>query len=125
MYTPRVEHVLGMANTRTDDFNCWGATLFIANGTSSLSWVDDRTMGEWLMQNCKPIPRSSLREGDIVALFRDKRKLVHTAYYVGDNKFVHKLGRNVARLEPLSRVLKEYSDSANGYIFFRKEEVCV
>lgn len=121
----RVQHVLGMANDSTDDFNCWGATKFIADpNTSTLSWVDHDAMGEWLTENYTPIPRKDHKEGDIVALFSSGMRLVHTAYCVGPNRYVHKMGRNVARLETLNRVLKEYGRQAEKYIFVRSN-LCV
>lgn len=119
----RVGHVLGMANTHTQDFNCWGATKFIADPTSThLEWVDNNTMGKWLTENFTPIPRSKHKEGDIVALFSPEMRLVHTAYCVDRNKYVHKLGQNVARLETLNGVLKAYSRNAEKFIFLRSNE---
>ena len=126
----RVKHVLGMANEHTDDFNCWGATKFIADpNTPILEWVDHNAMTEWLISNYKPIHRTEVREGDIVALFSgdepESMRLVHTAFCVEKNRFVHKMGRNVARLETLNRVLKEYSRQADKFIFVRRNELCV
>lgn len=122
----RVQHVLGMG-TRTHDFNCWGATKFIADPkTPTLAWVEYDEMGEWLRANYRPIKRTEVREGDIVALFDkgdDYIRLIHTAYCVGNSKYVHKVGSNVARLESLKAVLKTYADSANAFVFFRRKEV--
>jgi hypothetical protein len=124
MYKPRVQHVLSMG-TRTDDFNCWGATQFIANATPTLSWVDNDAMSEWITSNYTPIAKKDVQEGDIVVLFSPDMRLVHTAYAVGDNLYVHKLGRNVARLETLNKVLKSYAREAEKYIFVRRNELCV
>jgi len=125
MYTTRVQHVLGMANTHTQDFNCWGATRFIANGSDHLEWVDYDAMGEWLTSNYSPIPKTQVQEGDIVALFSPDMRLVHTAYCVEKNRYVHKIGQNVARLETLNGVLKTYARQAERYIFLRRNELCV
>lgn len=125
MYKPRVQHVLGMANERTDDFNCWGATQFIAHATPTLGWVDNDAMSEWITQNYTPIPKKDVQEGDIVVLFSPDMRLVHTAYCVEPNRYVHKLGRNVARLETLNKVLKSYAREAEKYIFVRRNELCV
>lgn len=127
MYKPRVQHVLGMANTHTADFNCWGATMFIAQSTPTLKWVEYSDMHEWLTKNFSPIAKADHHEGDIVALFsgdKDHLRLVHTAYCVERGKYVHKLGRNVARLETLNRVLKSYADEASGYVFLRSNDLC-
>lgn len=121
---PRVEHVLGMANDRTDDFNCWGATMFIAHGADHLEWVDYHNMSEWLMTNYEPISKKEVKEGDIVALFDEDKHLIHTAYCVEPNRYVHKLGRNVARLETLNKVLRSYARDLNGYVFLRSKS-CV
>jgi hypothetical protein len=120
----RVQHVLNMG-THTQDFNCWGATKFIADPeTPTLAWVEHDAMGDWLTENFSPIPKKDVKEGDIVALFSPDMRLVHTAYCVGPNRFVHKMGSNVARLETLNRVLKEYSRQAQKYIFVRSKS-CV
>jgi hypothetical protein len=122
----RVQHVLGMGTT-THDFNCWGATQFVANGSNTLSWVEYSDMHEWLTTQFEPIPKGTQKEGDIVALFsgdKDHLRLVHTAYQVGTNRYVHKLGSNRARLETLKGVLKAYADVANGYVFLRSKK-CV
>lgn len=125
MYKPRVQHVLGMANDMTDDFNCWGATMFIADPTvPTLGWVDYEGMHEWITTKLEPIERKQAKEGDIVALFaRDEKaetmRLIHTAYCVEPNRYVHKLGQNVARLETLNKVLKSYAREANGFVFLR------
>lgn len=128
MYKPRVEHVLCMGNDRTDDFNCWGATKFIADpSTSHLEWVDNQTMSQWLQSRYKPIPKNSVQEGDIVALFsgdKEHLRLIHTAYCVERDLYVHKLGRNVARLEDLKKVLLSYAVQTNHYVFLRRKE-CV
>lgn len=124
MYKPRVQHVLGMANERTDDFNCWGATMFIARGSDHLEWVDNEPMSEWLMTNYEPIRRKDVKEGDIVALFSSDMRLIHTAYALGDNHYVHKLGRNVARLETLNKVLRSYARDCEKFIFLRRNQ-CV
>lgn len=130
MYKHRVQHVLGMANTHTQDFNCWGATKFIADpNTTHLEWVGKHDMQDWLMSNYEPIPRTNVREGDIVALFsgdKDHLELIHTAYCVERNRYVHKLGQNVARLETLQRVLKSYARSTQHYVFLReRSQICV
>lgn len=126
MYTTRVQHVLGMANTHTQDFNCWGATRFIADpNTHILEWVDYDAMGEWLTSNYTPIAKREHREGDIVALFSPEMRLVHTAYCVDRNRYVHKIGQNVAKLETLNGVLKTYARQAERYIFLRRNELCV
>lgn len=121
----RVQHVLSMG-TKTQDFNCWGATKFIAGGSSRLEWVDHNAMGEWLTENFTPIKRSQVKEGDIVALFSPEMRLVHTAYNAGNNKYVHKLGQNVAKLESLNGVLKAYARHAEKFIFLRqRSNTCV
>lgn len=83
-------------------------------------------MGEWLQANYKPIKRTQVREGDIVALFYkdggDNLRLIHTAYSVGGGKYVHKVGSNVARLESLRNVLKTYAANANAFVFLRRKE---
>lgn len=125
MYKPRVQHVLGMANTHTDDFNCWGATQFIAGGQDHLEWVDNEAMSEWLQSNYQPIPKTAVQEGDIVALFsgdKEHLRLIHTAYAVDKSHFVHKLGRNVARLESLNKVLRSYAREVNHYVFLRRTQ---
>ena len=123
-YPPRVEHVLGMANTRTQDFNCWGATKFVAKASDHLEWVEKHDMSEWLQSNYSPIPRTKVQEGDIVALFSPDMELVHTAYAVTPKLYVHKVGQNVARLEKLNGVLKTYARQAEKYIFLRSNQ-CV
>ena len=117
----RVQHVLSMG-TKTQDFNCWGATKFIADhDTPHLEWVSYNDMGEWIHNNFSPIKRTEVKAGDIVALFTPEMKLVHTAYYVGNKKYVHKLGQNVAKLEGLNGVLKSYARHADGFVFLRSK----
>lgn len=123
----RVQHVLGMG-TQTDDFNCWGATMFLADPTvPTLDWVNYGDMHKWVTTNLTPIKRHQVREGDILALFsgdKDHLRLVHTAYALGGNQYVHKMGRNVARLETFNKVLGEYERQTSGYIFLRSNQ-CV
>lgn len=112
----RVDHVLGMAPTRTDDFNCWGATRYIADpSVRHLEWCDHNTTLRWLKDNYTPVKKG--QPHDIVALFDAHKHLLHTAYRVGPNKYVHKLGRNVARVDTLAKVLRAYNP--DGYIFFK------
>lgn len=119
----RVQHVLSMG-TKTQDFNCWGATKFMADhDTPTLSWVSYNDMGEWIQNNFSPIRRSEVKEGDIVALFTKEMRLIHTAYCVEFNKYVHKLGQNVAKLETLNRVLQAYAPHGlNGFVFLRSNK---
>ena len=121
----RVDHVLNMAGSFTQDFNCWGATMFIEQAKNRLEWVENPEISEWLQNDFHPIKKEDLEIGDILALFdTDKKKermmLVHTAVYVGDKLFVHKMGQNRATKDNLKGVLREYAYCGNSFVFLRK-----
>lgn len=118
----RIEHVLGMGNTFTQDYNCWGATMFVLGAKDHLTWVDNPEISDWLMANCKPVKRPQI--GDVLGLFyrneSDKTAfLVHTAVYIGDGRYLHKLGQQKAVVEPLSKVVRHYQATSNSKLMFR------
>lgn len=120
----RVDHVLNMAGSSTQDFNCWGATMFIEQAKDRLGWVENPEISEWIQDDFKPIKKEELQEGDVLALFDKDEQLqraclVHTAVYVGDKKFVHKLGQRQAQIDNLKGVLKNYAYCGNSYAFMR------
>lgn len=124
MSRTRVDHVLNMAGSSTRDFNCWGATMFIEQAKDRLGWVDNPEISMWLQTDFEPIKKEQIKEGDILALFdadekKERLHLVHTAVYIGNKKFVHKLGQNRAQVDILKGVLKEYAYCGNSYVFLR------
>jgi hypothetical protein len=120
----RVDHVLSMAGSCTQDFNCWGATMFIEQAKDKLGWVDNPEISEWIFDNFEPIKKEDLQQGDILTLLDrndviKKARLVHTAVFIGDGLFVHKLGANRAKTDKLNGVLREYAYCGNSYAFMR------
>ena len=120
----RVDHVLNMAGSSTQDFNCWGATMFIEQAKDRLGWVENPEISQWLQTDFEPIKKEDIEQGDILALFdadekKERLHLVHTAVYIGDKKFVHKLGQNKAQIDVLKEVLKHYAYCGNSYVFLR------
>lgn len=123
----RIEHVLGMGNGSTSDYNCWGATMFLVGAKDNLAWVEQIEIGEWLVDNTQPVKRTDIRAGDILALFdrsdeKERMSLVHTAVCVGNGKFLHKLGQQRATLDTQRGVIKHYQRCSNGMAILRIKE---
>lgn len=121
----RIEHVLGMGNTSTQDYNCWGATMFVLGAKDHLTWVDNPEISDWLMANCEPVKKPEV--GDVLGLFfKDDAKkvarLMHTAVYIGNGRYLHKLGQQKAVIEPLSKVIRHYADVTNSKLILRPKE---
>lgn len=121
----RIEHVLGMGSTFTQDYNCWGATMFVLGAKDHLTWVDNPEISDWLMANCEPVKRPQI--GDVLGLFyKDDAKkiarLMHTAVYIGNGRYLHKLGQQKAVVEPLAKVIAHYRNVTNSKLMFRPKE---
>lgn len=124
MSPTRVDHVLNMAGSSTQDFNCWGATMFIEQAKDRLGWVENQEISEWIQNDFEPIKKNAVREGDVLCLFdtdkeKERMRLVHTAVCVGNGNFVHKLGQNRAQTDKLKGVLQHYVYAGNSFIFMR------
>jgi hypothetical protein len=120
----RVDHVLNMAGSYTQDFNCWGATMFIEQAKDRLGWVENPEISDWIQNEFEPIKKQAVEVGDVLCLFDTNKELkrmhlVHTAVCVGKNKFVHKLGQNRAQTDNLRGVLQHYAYCGNSYVFMR------
>ena len=89
-----IERANEKAETDSWTFNCWGGTLYALNQTDILEWVDQCTMIDFLDDNTQIVDSDKLEIGDILALWINKYCLVleHTAVYIGEGVFWHKVG---------------------------------
>ena len=113
MNSTLVKNRLYYANSRgkngTTDFNCWGATLFVLGMTHRLDWIERYEMEELLDDNAHNIKADERTRGDILALWVDGC-LIHTAVYMGRNKFFHKRGMNNSEITKLDGILAIYNE---------------
>lgn len=98
-------------------YNCWGATLFVLGHARILQWIECGVMRRWLEENTEPIHRPR-KPGDIVAVYG--WGLEHTAVYLGNGKYFHKMGSNRAEITDLAGVRKIYDGK---YEFKRVREI--
>lgn len=113
----RVNHVLNMAGEGTRDFNCWGASQYVLKVRDTLGWIETFEMSRWLSDNTEVVKTPEV--GDILALFGDHpavgKLLIHTAVYLGDGKYLHKLGAARAEQVSLQGVLKAYKELCDAH----------
>lgn len=108
----RTDHILSMAGKGTQDFNCWGATQYVLRVRDTLAWIEIDEMSDWLIENTEVVKTPEV--GDILTLFfaipfdKDKRMLLHTAVYLGDGEYLHKLGQSKAERATKRQVIAHY-----------------
>lgn len=116
----RANHILNMAGDGTKDFNCWGASQYVLKARDTLGWVENQEMTDWLEENTEIVKKPEV--GDILTLFNTGmwfdgqrfhfgRRLVHTAVYLGDGEYLHKLGQSRAERVAQRTVFKAYKNS--------------
>ena len=103
-------------------FNCWGATLFILNKIDEIKWVGRGEMTDFLKNSTKEISKEDLKEGDIIALFENARfgydaifssglSLLHTAVYLTNDYYWHKMGSLKLETNTLGGILNTYPET--------------
>lgn len=91
-------------------FNCWGATLYALNFIDYLEWIDRGQMQDFLNKQTYGICENQIEEGDILVLYDEFEDLIHTAVYIGNKMFWHKLGDMEAEEEYLQDILDTYHE---------------
>lgn len=112
----RVNHVLSMAGNGTQDFNCWGASQYVTGVRNNLGWVEIEEMSNWLTDHTTKVNKP--QAGDILTLFAFLpvgKLLLHTAVYIGDGKYLHKLGMLKAEVTNLRTVVRHYAQYQPKY----------
>ena len=112
----RTDHVLNMAGGGTKDFNCWGATQYVLRARDTLGWVEVKEMASWIRGNTKEVKQAST--GDILVLWKrgiTGKALVHTAVYLGDGQYLHKIGSRHAERTSKMRVVNHYKNMIDGH----------
>lgn len=74
-----------------DGPNCWNATMAWHVPNCRLKYVDRSMAEEWLQGTTMPIHAADVRCGDIMVL-RAEGYLVHTAIWVEEDTYFHKIG---------------------------------
>ncbi len=96
----------------SDDFNCWGATLYALNQIEELEWTSHYDMVDFLDQKTE-VSKDKLIEGDILVLWIDKsrKRLEHTAVFVKGFKFWHKIGGCESEYASKKKIREIYLDA--------------
>lgn len=92
----KVADELGQNYATQDDFNCWGATLFVLAKIRILKWSSCREITEFIKDDTFKV--KDKKKGDILVLYQFN-KIVHTAVYVTKNKLFHKRGLNKSEFD--------------------------
>lgn len=91
-------------------FNCWGATQYALGHRTRYGWVGESVMSRWLNTKTVLVEDDSLEVGDILVITCDKRNfLIHTAVYMGNSMWFHKIGKEKATYESKAIVIERYS----------------
>lgn len=91
----------------TDQFNCWGGTLYALGQIDELYWVNACDMTDFL-EECTVLVDEDIREGDILTLWSEYDGLVHTAVCVRDGVWWHKMGTDKSEYTDMQGVLDSY-----------------
>ena len=84
----------------TGEFNCWGATAHALGAIKKPYWVCGHDMNSFIRKFTKS-KSGEFKEGDIVVIYNTdggrlkkmaEYDLIHTAVYIGDGMWYHKLG---------------------------------
>lgn len=91
------------------EFNCWGATQYLLGHKDKISWINEKKMWSWLDKKTVIINNEKLKAGDILVISRNDGALIHTAVYVGRNKWFHKKGKWEAVRESKEEIINHYA----------------
>jgi len=112
----------GLANNRENgSFNCWGATLFGLGQIDKLYWVRQGSMENFLYKETIEIEEKDLKKGDILALYNETEGLIHTALYVGNDMWWHKVGGLHSEFTSKEKVIETYEHYEIDYTELRRK----
>lgn len=93
----------------TKKYNCWGATQYVLGKRKKYGWVGEQVMRRWLNTKTIEVSEKEPQIGDILVIECSYYGwLIHTAVYVGNNKWVNKHGKFDLAFETKEQILKEY-----------------
>lgn len=101
------------------EFNCWGATQYLLGHKEKIGWIEEKKMWSWLDKKTQVVTKSKLAVGDILVISRNDGTLIHTAVYVGRNKWFHKRGKWEALRESKKDILNHYAGELYVYGGFK------
>ena len=104
----------------TEDFNCWGGTLFVLNQSSILDWVTGSEMEDFLYN--KTTLTYEKKKGNILCLYLYDR-LEHTAVYIDEHTLWHKKGGNESEYATEEEVEAVYCHDKSEIRAVKKEEI--
>lgn len=90
--------------------NCWNAVMYALGATNKLEFIDKYKMSVWMEENTEIIDTPP-QPGDILRLNEYSGEIGHTALFLGDDKYFHKVGWNSSvgwEVVSLARVLEHY-----------------
>lgn len=94
--------------------NCWGTTLFILGFNPSLKW-ELYVPTAFALKKCSNLVTSTdYQIGDILVL-KNNGTTVHTAIYIGQNKWFHKAGSLPPCNNRLKTIVDFFSFCSNSY----------
>jgi len=118
-----IKEAYALGKNGSNDFNCWGATLFALNKNTDLYWTSQKTMNEFLQKETEKV-FNKIKIGDILALYNKREGLLHTAVYIGRNKFFHKRGSNKAEYvteQEIKNIYHEYESFEFRRIYLQNQ----
>ena len=101
-------------------FNCWGATQFALGMRKKFAWVSEQVMLKWIDKNTTPVT-DEVTPGDILILKSSLGTLFHTAVYLGNNNWFHKLGSCETTFSEKEEIIKGYfKDPSSAQILIHR-----
>jgi hypothetical protein len=105
------ESNLNIANEKgkngSEDFNCWGATLFVLDKRKILKWISLKIITKFITHETFEITTPQL--GDILVLYKND-KIIHTAIYIKKDLLFHKRGANISEFTTEKNIKHIYWD---------------
>lgn len=97
------------------DFNCWGASCLYYSLVERPLWISHETMNDFIDQKFSRLRRSSkLKVNDMVA-FYNRGDLIHTAVFLGRDRFFHKIGAQLCTIDSLKEIKLLYKSTSVRY----------
>lgn len=90
-----------------DNFNCWGATLYVLNKIGYLEWSSQKKITNFIYDDTFTV--DDIKKGDIFVLYSNG-KIIHTAVYTGKNILFHKRGGSTSEFVSEDRVKCIYDE---------------
>jgi len=102
-----------------------GATLFALDEVEDLYWASLEDMEDFLDAKTITVAKADIKEGDILVLYGEeccRYGVIHTALYLGEGIFWHKIGDMETADNTFCEVLYIYADF-DEYAFKRIENI--